>query len=127
MKTFKRFILSLSTLLLVSGLALAAPVAARDGTSGDSGSSGSGDVADASQTSTTTNDSTTGTETETEVETHATDLTNKFRSTAETELAAKKAEVKEHTKEERQKSCEARKTSLDTRMSNAVRHAQNHK
>ena len=119
MKTIKRFILSLSTLLLVSGAALAVPVSARDGTSG------SNDVADASTTS--SGDSTTGTETQTEVENHANDLAEQFRTKAAADLAEKKTQIKEHTEAERQKSCEARKTSLDNRMSNAVRQAQKHK
>jgi len=123
MKTFKRFIFSLSTLILFSGVALTVPVSARDGTSG------SNDVAETSNTTTTTSssDSTTGTETQTEVESHSNTLSEQFKSKAAADLAEKKTKVKEHTALERQKSCEARKTSLDKRMSNAVRQAQNHK
>jgi hypothetical protein len=128
MKTFKRFILSLSTLLLVSGAALAVPVSARDGTGG-SGSSGSGGIADASASDSTTasSDSTTGGETQTEVENHANDLAEQFRTAAQSVLAEKKTQIKEHTQAERQKACEARKTSLENRMSRAVTQAQKHK
>jgi hypothetical protein len=116
MKTFQRFLLSLSTLLLMSGVALVAPASARGGN----------DTVEAA-TTTTTNDSTTGTQTETEVETHANSLAEQFKLQAKTDLAAKKAQVKLRTQEQRQKSCEARKTNLTTRMANAVTHAQNHK
>jgi hypothetical protein len=119
MKTAKRFILSLSALLLISGLALGAPVSARAGTSGVSGSSGH-DAAEASS-------ALSGNQTETEVENHAHDLAEQFRSQAKTELDAKKSQVKEHTQEQRQKSCEGRKTNLTKRMANAVTNAQNHK
>jgi hypothetical protein len=107
MNRAKRFVLSLSTLLLVSGVALAAPVAAHATTGSD--------------------DSTTGTETQTEVETHANSLAEQFREAAKGDLAAKKAQVKEQTQEHRQTACEARKTNLTKRMANAVRQAQNHK
>jgi hypothetical protein len=110
MKTAKQFILSLSTVLLTSGVALAVPVSARDGT-GHASAEGS----------------TTGSETETEVENHASLLKEQFRQMAQTDLAAKKAQVKEHTQAQRQMSCEARKTNLTKRMDNAVRQAQNHK
>jgi TolA-binding protein len=111
MKTAKRLILSLSALLLISGVALTVPVSARDGTSGH---------ADAET-------STTGTETQTEIESHASTLKEQFRDMAQTDLAQKKTQIKEHTQQERQTACEARKTNLTKRMANAVRQAQNHK
>lgn len=121
MKNLKRFVFSLSTLILMSGVALVAPASARDGTSGTS----IRDVTEATSTSADT--STTGTQTETEVETHANDLTEQFKTQARADIAAQKTHVKERTQEQRQKSCEARKTNLTTRMNNAVTHAQNHK
>jgi translation initiation factor 2B subunit (eIF-2B alpha/beta/delta family) len=111
MIALKRFILSLSALLLLSGIALAAPAMARDGISGNASAE----------------DSTTGSESQTEVENHARDLTEQFKQSAQADLAAKKAQIKEQTQEHRQKACEARKTNLTKRMSNAVRQAQNHK
>jgi uncharacterized membrane protein YheB (UPF0754 family) len=111
MIALKRFILSLSALLLLSGIALAAPAMARDGISGNA----------------SVEDSTTGSESQTEVENHARDLTEQFKQSAQADLAAKKAQIKEQTQEHRQKACEARKTNLTKRMSNAVRQAQNHK
>jgi hypothetical protein len=111
MNTAKRFILSLSALLLVSGAALAVPVSARASTGND----------------TSAKDSTTGTETQTEVETHANSLTDQFKALAKSDLAAKKAQVKEQTQAHRQTACEARKANLTKRMANAVTHAQNHK
>jgi hypothetical protein len=121
MKNFRRFVLSLSTLLLLSSAALSAPAAARaEGNSG-SGSSSSHDASSSSD------DSTSGGETEAEVEHHARDLAEQFKLQGQAALTEKKAAIKEHTQEQRQKACEARKTSLQNRMSNAVRQAQNHK
>jgi hypothetical protein len=110
MKTAKRFILSLSTLLLISGVALAVPASARDGSSGralaeDSTSAQSG----------------------AELDNHVIDLTSKFKTEAQADLAQKKAEFKIHTEAERQTACEARKTNLTNRMANAVSQAQKHK
>ena len=113
MKTAKRFTLSLSVLLLISGIALVAPVSARDGTGGHA-------LAENSTTAA-------GTETETEVETHANTLAEQLRTIAKNDLAAKKALVKEQTQQQRQKACEARKTNLTKRMANAVTQAQKHK
>ncbi|MBX4197686.1 hypothetical protein KW801_04020, partial [Candidatus Saccharibacteria bacterium] len=72
MQTAKRFVLSLSTLLLVSGVALAIPASANDGTSGHASAEAG----------------TTGGETETEVETHAGTLKEQFRLNAQADLAA---------------------------------------
>jgi len=121
MNKAKRFVFSLSTLILFSGVALAtAPVYAEHSSSGG----GSDD-----QVATTADDSssTTGSETQTEVENHANDLVEQFRIQAQEKLAAKKAQVKEQTQEHRQQACEARKTALTKRMSNAVTYAQRHK
>lgn len=110
MNTAKRFVLSLSALLLISGGALAVPASAS---------------ADASLRSdaNTTDDSVAGTE----VQKHASDLTEQFRLQAKADLAAKKAQIKEQTQDHRQKACEARKSSLTTRMANAVTQANKHK
>jgi hypothetical protein len=119
MNKAKRFVFSLSTLILFSGVALAtAPAYAEHGGSGG----GSDDMIAA-----TSDDSTTGTQTETEVENHAHDLVEQFRTQAQEKIAEKKTQVKEQTQEHRQQSCEARKTVLTKRMSNAVKQAQNHK
>jgi hypothetical protein len=121
MNKSKRFVFSLSTLILFSGVALAtAPAYAEHGSSG-SGSDDTTTVATASD------DSTTGTQTETEVENHARDLTEQFRLQAQQKLAEKKAQVKEQTQEHRQQACEARKTNLTKRMSSAVAQAERHK
>jgi len=107
MNKAKRFVFSLSTLILFSGVALAsASVYAEDSGSG----SGS-----------------TGTQTETEVENHGHSLAEQFRLQAQTKIAEKKAQVKAQTQEHRQRACEARKTSLASRMSRAVTQAENHK
>jgi hypothetical protein len=107
MNKAKRFVFSLSTLILFSGVALAAaPVYAEDGSSG-SGSTGS--------------------QTETDVENHGHSLAEQFRLQAQEKIAEKKAQVKEQTQEHRQQACEARKTSLTKRMSRAVTQAENHK
>lgn len=113
MRIAKRFTLSLSALLLISGAALSLPVSARGSVSG--------------QAEAETSSSASGAETETEVETHARDLAEQFRQTAQADLVAKKAQVKEQTQEHRQQACEARKANLSKRMNNAVRQAQNHK
>jgi hypothetical protein len=107
MNKAKRFVFSLSTLILFSGVALAAaPAYAQDDSSGGSD---------------------TGNQTETEVENHGHSLAEQFRLQAQEKIAEKKAQVKEQTQEHRQKACEARKTSLTNRMSRAVTQAQNHK
>lgn len=114
MNVIKRFVLSLSALLLFSGVALTVPVSARDS------SSVKDDV-------TVADDSATGTQTETEVKTHASSLAEQFRDVAKSDLAAKKAQVKEQTEQHRQMACEARKTNLTKRMANAVTQANKHK
>jgi hypothetical protein len=122
MKTVKRFIFSLSTLLLLSGTALAVPVSARDATSGSSGTNNT----------TTTADDPAGhdanqTEKETEVENHAHDLAEQFKQQAQTQLAADKTKLKVHTEAERQKACTERKADLTKRMAQKVTQAQAHK
>jgi chromosome segregation ATPase len=119
----KRFLLSLAALLVVCGVSLSGGTAlAHDGESGSTSSnSGSG-----SHDSVTTASST-DTESETETE-HSQTLREQFRQTARTEIKAKMEDkTKTHTAEQRQKSCEARKTNLTKRMSNAVAAAQRHK
>lgn len=106
MNKAKRFVFSLSTLILFSGVALAtAPAYAEHGS----------------------DDSTTGSQTETEVENHAHDLAEQFRTQAQAKVTEKKAQVKAQTQEHRQQACEARKASLTNRMSRAVTQAENHK
>lgn len=106
MNKAKRFVFSLSTLILFSGVALAAaPVYAQQGGA----------------------DGDTGSQTETEVENHGHSLAEQFRLEAQTKVAEKKAQVKAQTQEHRQQACEARKTSLTNRMSRAVNQAENHK
>ena len=120
MNQAKRFIFSLSSLILFSGVALAAaPVYAEN--------SGSGGASDGATVTAASDDSTTGTQTETEVENHAHDLVEKFRLQAQDKVAEKKAQVKEQTQEHRQQACEARKANLTKRMSNAVSQAERHK
>ncbi|MBX4201454.1 hypothetical protein KW803_00965 [Candidatus Saccharibacteria bacterium] len=104
MKIAKRFILSLSALVLLSGVAFAVPAMATEGA-----------------------DSTTGTQTKTEVESHAKDLTEQLKTQAKTQLSEKKAATKAQTQEHRQKACEARKANLTKRMSKAVTQANKHK
>jgi hypothetical protein len=116
MNTAKRFIFSLSALLLFSGAAMAAPVYADHGNSGVSD-----DVTVASD------DSTAGAQTKTEVENHAHDLVAQFKLQAQAKVAEKKAQVKGQTQEHRQQACQARKSNLTKRMSNAVSQAGRHK
>jgi hypothetical protein len=120
MNKAKRFVFSLSTLILFSGVALAsAPVYAEHGGSGGGSDDNVVTVAD--------DTSTTGTQTETEVENHGHDLAEQFRLQAQAKVAEKKAQVKVQTQEHRQQACEARKTSLTNRMTNAVFQAERHK
>jgi chromosome segregation ATPase len=116
MKHIQRFILSLVALLLFSGVALTVPASARDG--GSSGSSGSSD------TSTSSSDDSTN---PVEVENHAHDLMETFKSNAKANLAEKRAEHQQQTQEHRQQKCEQRKTKLANRMDNALKHAKKHK
>ena len=119
MNKAKRFIFSLSALILFSGMALAAsPVYAERGGPGAS---------DDTVLSASSDDSTTGTQTETEVKNHARDLVEQFRIQAQDKVAQKKAQVKEQTQEHRQQACEARKSNLTKRMTNAVSQAERHK
>lgn len=123
MNTAKRFLFSLSALLILSGTALALPAYARGGSDSPQ------DIAESSTTTTGSADdnSTTGTQTETEVETHGGSLAEQFKIAAQAKVAEKKSQVKEQTEEHRQQACEARKTNLANRMSNAVTQAQKHK
>jgi hypothetical protein len=87
MNKINRFLISLASLVLFSGVALNAPVAAHDGTSG----SGSGSH-DSTEVATTASN-------ETEAENQAKDLAEQFQSQAHTQLAEDRAKVKEQTKE----------------------------
>jgi chromosome segregation ATPase len=107
----KRLILSLAALLVVCGASLSGGTVLAERGSNDS-------VVTASST-----------ETENETETvHSQTLREQFRQTAKVQVQAKMEDkAKTHTAQQRQKSCEARKTNLTKRMNNAVAAAQRHK
>jgi hypothetical protein len=108
MTNIKRFILSLSTLMLVSGLALAAPVSARHAAAEDSPTTSSGD-----STGSTDN--------------KGNSLAEQFRLEAKDRLEAAQAKHQEHTQQQREQACTARKANLTKRMANAVSQAKRHK
>jgi hypothetical protein len=106
MNTLKRFILSLSALMLMSGAALTAPVLARDAQSSDSTQTASHvELADNKG----------GT------------LAQQFRQEAKDRLEAAQTKHQERTQEQRQTACTARKANLTKRMANAVSQAKRHK
>lgn len=120
MNTLKRFTLSLAALLLFSGVAMVAPVSARDGSSGS----------DINQSSDNTNTGEIPSSTSTDKEStnpETNDLKEQFREQAQQKLEALKQNVKQHTQAQREKACDARKTSLTKRMNNAVEQAKRHK
>jgi chromosome segregation ATPase len=116
MHRIKRFALSLAILMFSSGMAITVPVYAHEGDN-----SGSGDSSQSSD------DTANHEQSKTEIENHAHDLAEQFRTQAKGELAEKKTKVKTQTQEKRQKSCEARKDSLTKRMDNRVTQAKKHK
>jgi hypothetical protein len=110
MKNIKRTIFCLAALLVVSGLAMAAPVSARDGTG------------DTTSTTTSSNDPV-----ETTPTGDSNTLTEQFKEQARQKIEAEKHDAKQHTEAEREKSCTARQNSLNKRMSHAVEQAKKHK
>ena len=106
MNTLKRFLISLSALLLFSGVAMVAPAAAR-------GASADNTIADDNSSSTTT---TTGN-----------NLAEQFKEQAREKLQAARQNIKEQTEAHREQACTARKANLTKRMSNAVAQAEKHK
>jgi hypothetical protein len=123
----KRLLAAMAVLVLACGVSLSGSALAEQG-SGDSSpnsgssSSGSGDTSDDSATSNTT------TETKTELETHTNTLREQFRQQGRAKVQAEvKDNIKAHTTEVRQKSCEARKASLTNRMNRLVTNSQKHK
>jgi hypothetical protein len=118
MKSIRRFTFSLAALLIVSGLAMAAPASARDGSNDSSTSTSGSQGSDDSTTDTTTN-------TQNEAEVH--DLTTKLRQEGQTELETHKQNGRQKTEAEREKACTARKNNLTKRMANAVKWANKHK
>jgi hypothetical protein len=126
----KRIVMSAVALLLVCGVSLSGSAFAEHG-SGDSSGSGSGSTTSTeteNHTSTTTSSSTSSTENETETENHAHDLMEQFKQQGQAKVQAEiKDKANTRTAQQRQQSCEARKTALTKRMANAVTAAQRHK
>jgi hypothetical protein len=108
MKNIKRFTLSLAALLMVSGLAMTAPAAARADTRGTNNQ-----IADDTTANTSTQASNT--------------LAEQFREQAKAKIEAQRQNVKQRTEAEREKACTARKANLTKRMSDAVAAAIRHK
>lgn len=101
MNKLKRILISLSTLMLFSGVAMVAPVSARAAVADDN----------ASNTSTDSSN----------------DLKEQFQQDAQDRLQTLRQNHKEQTQEHRQQACEARKSNLQRRMTNAVAAANRHK
>lgn len=116
MNKIKRTITSLAALLLFSGAGMAVPLSAHAEDSNMTANPPSS--SDVSQS----NDSTSGTNSE-----KSSTLANQFRELAQQKLQEKRKDVKAHTEAEREKSCNARKASLEKRMANAVTQAERHK
>jgi hypothetical protein len=114
MNKSKRFLASLAALLLFSGVAMTAPVAARDGGRGSSDVSSSSDVATAADDNTTSDSSTSGST-----------LVEQFREQAKEKIRAARLKGETQSQTHRQQACTARKAALTKRMSNAVRNADN--
>lgn len=106
MKKIYRLLLSASTLLIFSGAASAAVHPGPPGVLADEPSN--------------TTTSTSGTETDTEVQSHGLSLAQQFREQAKAKVAAAKSH---HTLAQRQQACSARQANLTKRMANAVRTA----
>jgi hypothetical protein len=104
MNKLKRLLLSLAALLLFSGIAIAAPVAARDRNA----------LADDTSSSTTTDN-------------QSNDLAQQFKEQAKAKLEAARQNAKEQTEAHREHACTARKAALEHRMSRAVTQAKKHK
>jgi chromosome segregation ATPase len=122
----KKLLLSLASLLVVCGASLSGGTAlAEHGSNSVPGSSDSSHDSEVSSTSSTSTESENEVEHETE---HSQSLRDQFRTQAQTKVQAEhKDKAQTKTKEQKQKSCEARKTNLTKRMNNAVTAAQRHK
>jgi nickel-dependent lactate racemase len=113
----KRFLFSLGALIILTGVASTLPVSANDCQNVPNRiSANCGAASEVKDES----------ETQSEIENHAALLKEQFKLNAQSSLEDKKTEVKQHTQEQRQKACEARKTNLSKRMSNALKHAKKH-
>jgi hypothetical protein len=122
----KRIVMSAVALLLVCGVSLSGSAFAEHGADDSSGSTTSTETEN--HTSTTTSSSTSSTENETETENHAHDLMEQFKQQGQAKVQAEiKDKASTRTAQQRQQSCEARKTALTKRMANAVTAAQRHK
>jgi hypothetical protein len=125
----KRLLAAMAVLVLVCGVSLSGSALAEQGSDSGSASPNSGSGSSGSSgSSTSTTPTKTEPENETEVENHAHDLAEQFRQQGRAKVQAEvKDNVKAHTTEVRQKSCEARKASLTKRMNNLVKNSQKHK
>jgi hypothetical protein len=112
MKNIKRFVLSLSALLLISGVALAAPVSARHASAEDS---------------TVSSDSSSSDDSASSPDDSGHQIAEQLKLEAKSKLEAAQAKHQERTQEQRQKACTARKANLTKRMANAVSQADRHK
>lgn len=118
----KRIAMSLLALLLVCGVSLSRTAAAEHGSDDNSSN-----LTNSTTNSDTNDDSiVTTADTQQETENHAHDLMEQFKLKAKSQLQAKE-HASTRSLAVRQKSCEARKTGLTTRMNNAVTAAQRHK
>lgn len=118
MKTLKRFVLSLSTLLLISGVALSTAAWAEDSSGsvvGNPPRSSEPEKPDANDNSDSDSTSDSGT------------MAKEFRELAQQKIQQERKTVKAHTKAEREKACVARRASLAKRMGNTVTQAKKHK
>jgi hypothetical protein len=120
MNKLKRFLISLSTLLLLSGVGLSATAGAEGGhdtVTGDSPKTSESDQIATTSDNTSTDDTTGG----------SSSLTEHFKKSAELNIEQERKTGKIHSEAEREKSCTARKASLTKRMANAVTQAERHK
>jgi hypothetical protein len=115
MKNIKRFAFTFFALLTISGLAMAVPVSARDGESGDTATTSSSNSGSGENPSSETGDN---------IKVH--NLANSLKRQGEAEVQAQKG-ASHKTEADRQKSCAARKNSLTKRMANSVAQAKKHK
>lgn len=118
MKNIKRITFSLAALVLLSATAMVAPVKAHENSTDDkTTTSHSSDDARISHNSddTSTDDS------------QKSRLAEQFHRQGDDKLKMLREQNKQRSQAERQKSCTARKASLNKRMTNAVAHAQRHK
>jgi hypothetical protein len=131
MNRFKRVSITLCLTFLLSGVAMTVPASARNGTSDNSSTSSGGNSHELQnsvsravpENESEPNDN----QNEAEVENHASDLRDQFKSLAQQDLAQRKAQAKQHTEAEREQFCDNRKDEITNRMNNAVKDAQAHK